>query len=511
MLLVEFTIGATVHYISNEGLALDRFYDPYIASLGQFRIATRQPYGGVAEATFGQLDLLPTLFGDDLPPVSCPIKISIGIQLPGYYAELGEEASLADEVDATYVEDSGLEYSDASISPIWVEGMVVSQLIFAGTAHLNELKLDAVIYDLYRPTFAAEVTDFLYSGELTAVFATAWATLGVGLDTTYARVPSPIVNHTAPGTRKLIDNLSDIAAFFAHRFYFAENTLHLIDCLLDNGDVMALEEGGIFPSSYTWPGPVSKFTAKYPALTDRYMLADMIVQGGGTNKASFSEIQLRSVSDGTDMTSSIGGGAFAKDTPSPNNPGSAIDDNAATFWQSATAAGTSGMHWGFVFPIYPVPVIEYTITAPPTLNEAPVYWKLQAYDVEAGVWRTIKEEKTSTWSAAEEKKFTLSQPTWDVIVAGTYKYDGGSGMDISPTCRTSLVGINTALGDIKTIMERPRVQISMPITNLPKIGQKITLTDESLHRATTIWARVASLVLDFDNDQCVIEGEGALA
>jgi len=60
-------------------------------------------------------------------------------------------------------------------------------------------------------------------------------------------------------------------------------------------------------------------------------------------------------------------------------------------------------------------------------------------------------------------------------------------------------------------MERARVQLSMPLSLVPKIGEKLTLTDESLYRTTTIWARVQALVWDFDQELCVIEGEGALA
>ena len=512
MLLVEFTIGGTVHYISNEALAIDRFYDAYIASFGQLRIATRQVYGGFAEAAFGQLDILPTLFGTALPPVSCPIKISIGEQLPGYYVELDEEATLADEIGDTYIDDSGLEYSDASISPVWVEGMVVSDVIFKGIARLNEIKRDGIIYDLYGPEHTAEVTDYLYTGTLNAVFTTECAVLGLTLNATYARVSSPTVNYKATGTRLRIDNLSDIAAFFAHRFYIIETTLYLIDCMLDNGDVMALTEFDIFPSSYTYPEPVKNFTAKYPGLTDRYMLTDINVQGGGSNKASFAEISLKSIADGLDLTSVIGGASFALNSTAPNYPANAVDNNAATFWQSSTAAGTAGMHWGFIFSTsLAVQIIEYEITAPPTLAEAPVSWKLAAFDIETATWRTIKEEQASTWTAAEVKKFSAPGPTWDVIVAGTYRYGAPAGMDISPVCQTGRLAIEAALQNIKVIMERPRIQISMPIANLPKIGQKVTLTDESLHRSTAVWARVQAMVLDFDADQCTIEGEGALA
>lgn len=55
--------------------------------------------------------------------------------------------------------------------------------------------------------------------------------------------------------------------------------------------------------------------------------------------------------------------------------------------------------------------------------------------------------------------------------------------------------------------------LSTPLVvgNIPKIGQKITLTDESLYKTTYIWARAAAIVFDFDNDACIIEGEGNIS
>jgi len=474
MLLVEFTVGATKYYISNEYLDIEHYYDPYVASLGQLRVATRQVHGGFAAPTFGQIDILPTLFGPYLPQVSCAIKISVAVT--------GESNAV---------------------------------VVFEGIAHLNpEIKRDGIVYDLFGPSLTTTVTDAAYAGTLGSVFNAGCIALGLGLDATYARAVSPDVDYQSSGQRLLVDDLSDIAAFFSHRFYISGTTLYLIDCLLDNGPVMALTEFDIFPSSYAYPEPISRFTAKYPAQTDRYILNDIVVQGGGANKAAIAEAEMRVTADGADATLTIGGTAIAKDSTSPNLPVRAVDDNAATYWQSSTAAGTTGMYWGFVFPyvLGGNPVIEYTIAAPPTPAESPVSWNFQGYDHVAGLWRTIKEERTEgDWIAAEVRKFTASQPTWEIVIYGTYRYANDSDLDISPVCHTVRANIETALTDIKTIAERLRVRINKPLTTIPKIGQKITLTDESLHVTATIWARVSALVLDFDNDQCTIEGEGTIS
>ena len=68
MLLIEFTISGTVHYISDQWLGLTHFYDLYIISFTppQYRIAT--DYGGYVSFGFGDISLSPDLFSGDWPP-----------------------------------------------------------------------------------------------------------------------------------------------------------------------------------------------------------------------------------------------------------------------------------------------------------------------------------------------------------------------------------------------------------------------------------------------------------
>ena len=83
---------------------------------------------------------------------------------------------------------------------------------------------------------------------------------------------------------------------------------------------------------------------------------------------------------------------------------------------------------------------------------------------------------------------------------------------MAPACHTTYAQILAALGNIKTIMERTRVQLRLPldVATLPRIGQKLTLTDESLAATTSVWARVSAITYDFDTWTCVVEGEGGL-
>lgn len=468
MLLVKLTVGVTNHYVSNEHLAIERFYDARVASLSQLRVATRQPYGGFAEPSYGQIEFLPTVFTASWPPpMSCPIVISIAVT--------GE--------------------SDAEI-------------IFEGTAHLNEPKRDGIIYDLYGPEITTTVTDAVYADTLVNIFSAACTTLSLTLDSTKARVSSPAVDYMADGKNLLIDNLSDMAAFFTHRFYIENSTLYLIDCLLDNG-TLAMTEFDVFSPSYPAPSPIKKVTAKYTAEIDKYRFIFTANQGGAY--VGISEIVMRSIAtDGADETTATGGAASALNYYGAGyEPSKAVDDNAATDWVSSTGP-SSTLYWAFDFSAN-VKVVEYTIQArSSTFNQSPTAWLFQGYDEETAEWRTIKEEETEAdWTASEVRKFSVTPPEWDVIVDGSHAY--GEGLSISPVCHTARAGIETALTNIKTVMERMRIRMVKPLSGVPKIGRKITITDESMYITTTVWARVAAVVWDFDGEQCVIEGEGTLS
>ncbi len=73
-----------------------------------------------------------------------------------------------------------------------------------------------------------------------------------------ARVASPAVSYTASGEKLLMDNLSDMAAFFSHLFYIEDNILYLIDMLGYSNEVQ-LTEFDIFPSSYKYHAPVAVY------------------------------------------------------------------------------------------------------------------------------------------------------------------------------------------------------------------------------------------------------------
>jgi len=469
MLLVQLTLGGSTVYVSNDYHDIEHFYDAYVAGLSQLRVATREIYGGFAEPSFGEIDFLPSVFPSNwVPPMSIPIIVKLGV---------------TGEADA--------------------------ETLFEGTAYQKSIGRDSIKYDLYGPeSYATTVVDGVYDGTLNAVFTTACSTLGLTLNTTYARATSPAVKYTATGEQKIIDNLSEIAAFFTHRFYIQSGTLYLIDCLLDNGSVLALTEFDIFPSNYTTGNPYKKFQAKYTPAISKYRFVFSDVQYPTDVEVGVAEIAFMQVQDGTDETTNTGGTATAKDYYSPYIPVYAVDNDAGTFWLSGTNVSTLPW-WQFDFNS-PVKILEYTIQGLSAGgNNSPTAWKVQGWDADNSAFRTIKDEVSDPdWTAGEVRKFSLPIPEWEVTVAGSYPF--GDVLDVSPVCHTDLANIQTALANIKTVVERRRVELIKPLSGVPKIGQKITLTDESLLVSTAVWARVSSVVWDFDQEQCVVEGEGEL-
>lgn len=465
MLLVQMTIGGVVHYISGEYLDVEHFYEAKVVSLASLRIATSRLYGGYAAPTFGDIELLPDLFdGHWPPPVTCAIKIMIG--------DTGEAGAFT---------------------------------VFEGTAYLQNINRDGISYQLHGNNYTNEVTDYLYSGTLNAVFTTACSALGLTLNTTYARATSPTVYWQTSGTTKLIDNLSTIAESFSHRFYIQAGTLYLVDTLLDNGSALALTEFDVFPSSYRRPAPLKEVTAQYKG-TPLYVGVLISATGGGV--AAIAELKF--YDEAGVVMSNLGAEATSYTTGYP--PGYTVDGNLGTRWASgAVPSPTSPQRlWG-----QPAKIglaASYAIVAGATdyLTQAPTSWTVQGFDPGANYWAEISTEKqTTAWGSNEERKFNIGDLVYTVRVAGSYPF--GDSEEVNQIASNTYATIVTCLTDIKTTLERPRVEIAIPLTaSLPKIGQRVTLVDESLFQATTIWARVAAMVYDFDNDQCVIEGEGAL-
>ena len=470
MLLVQLNVNGVVRYLSDDYHAVEHFYAAAVVSLGQLRIATRQPWGGWAEPEYGDLVLLPSVFSAAWPPPrTCAVTVLLG-----------------------------------------ATGEAGARVLFTGTAYLAEIRRDAIVYTLYGPEHATEIDDATYTGTLAAVFAAACATLGLTLNATYGRTTSPAVLYAATGKERLIDRLSDLAAFFSHRFYIEGTTLFLVDCLRGNGATLALTEFDALPGAYTASPPCKRFVADYPLPPPTFIKLVFEASTGGGYSCSLAEIKLNRNGD---MENLVAPTLLLASQSHESYPiDNAKDGNAATFWGS-DVNGVPGVEVrasiGSGVPLY-----GYALQAHPTTvaNYAPTRWSVSGYCAARAVYKFFCRHDASDWTAGETKKFELPKDiNAPVELAGAHPF--GDVIQVSPACHTTYANILSALGNIKTIMGRTRVQLRLPldVATLPRIGQKLTLTDESLAATTSVWALVSAITYDFDTWTCVVEGEGALS
>jgi len=125
-----------------------------------------------------------------------------------------------------------------------------AQTLFEGHAHLNNIDRDAITYDLYGPNYS-NIAASSFERSIVDIFSYYCGILGLTLNSTYARSPSPTCKYEDLIGQNVIDGLSGLAAFFTHRFYIIGATLYLVDSLADNGSTVDLTEFDIFPSKYT--------------------------------------------------------------------------------------------------------------------------------------------------------------------------------------------------------------------------------------------------------------------
>lgn len=220
MLLIEMTINGAVNYISQEGIALTYFWEPKIMQFDPPRYDIAHDYGGYVSPRFGSISLFPDLFEDDWPPpISCAITIK--------YTATTEGAA---------------------------------ETLFTGIAHLSQLDIGQVKYDLYGPSYITTTAGATAFNDTLVNVVTALcggAHLNLTLDSTAARGPSPNVNFTVSGDQLDIDLVSAIAAFYTHLIYISGSTLYLVDMLGDNGTETITEFDYLQGTTYEYQTPVS--------------------------------------------------------------------------------------------------------------------------------------------------------------------------------------------------------------------------------------------------------------
>jgi len=258
MLLVEFNINGTLHYLSIEGHDLAHNWKRKIVSIDPLQYAVQGDHGGYCRLELGQIVFTPDLFANDWPPpLFCPITIK--------FTESNE---------------------------------ATAQTLFAGTAHLQNMTFDQVAYEIYDTLdYSALISDGTEFDDTLANVFTALCDptqLNLSIDTTYARSPSPGVVHTVDGDQRTIDFLDNLARFYAHLFYIdsATSTLHLVDMYADAGSRTLTN---FFPPHYEQKRPAASVT------DGTYKSYSMYVYGEAVEQDSFHDTEANIVAAQADI------------------------------------------------------------------------------------------------------------------------------------------------------------------------------------------------------------------
>ena len=319
LILFEIDINGTTHYASMEGIAFDRWYAPHVIGMSpvQYRIA--KIYGGYIAPSWGSIELSQELFsapGDWPPPAQIGITVKVGettflteLEGTGYLNGFTRESVSYDIYTTSYDVDALEQAPDfPETSPPTYDNNRVYPRAFGMVTHVNPLRIgldteqkyhkgdiagvvgtdwhvyddgvniDSNVTDNGDGTFSLSATpvgEVTLSGQgtyatLTDVFSWGATKLGLTLDVTNARSPSPNVGFWLDSQRKVIDLLSDVAAFFTHFFYIKSGTLYLVDMAADLG-ATSITEFEYMPSQYTQDQPVKSLSATWPtavAVTD---------------------------------------------------------------------------------------------------------------------------------------------------------------------------------------------------------------------------------------------------
>jgi hypothetical protein len=105
-------------------------------------------------------------------------------------------------------------------------------LVFEGKLHLDSYNESEVTYQAYGDDYETTITGArTYNDTLVNIFTTYCGAsyLNLTLDSSNARSPSPDVYWSTSGERVLVEDLSDMAAFWSHSFYIKNGTLYLVD------------------------------------------------------------------------------------------------------------------------------------------------------------------------------------------------------------------------------------------------------------------------------------------
>ncbi len=484
MLLIRLYVNGSWRYISD----VDQMahvsgttYRQYLAgviSMDEIRVATAQPWGGYAEMEYGTITLSPDLFAGDWPP---PAKMDIRV----CYGTMGE----SDE-----------------------------QMLLMGSAYLQEIRADGIVCGVYAPNFAHNVTDQLLFGGVVSLFTTHCATFGLTLETGcyddmdmyWPDGPDSSIEYLANGDRQLMALLGEIAAWSGYRFYIEGTKLVLVHTTYSNGPSMALSTSEILAASYYTLPPYSRFECEGEEVRPLIwrMMFDQL-QNPTRTAVAFADLRVRWIYEQQWHNPS----ALACEDDTPLYPLHNLwDNNVATYWAADFPIGDTGRPQSLTFETSGYYIDTYRLRArnDSFFDQAAKTWRLDAWDGVTGRWRKVADVEAQDWTTGLEQDFPAPAVRWPAVMAGSYGY--GDVCTISPSCNWEQAAKLDVLTSIRTIVEKQRARVQLPLEpgRIPKIGQRVTYTDDTLRLSTSVDMKVAAITYNFDTHTCVIEGEATL-
>lgn len=440
---------------------------PAIISLREFRFSQAEKYGGYVSVQYGSMELAPNAFTATNPELSS-----------------WPPPETLDQVTIQWIPDDGS-------SPFYLPSNFVAQLESASAGKLVYQLRPAITYD-------NTVLDQHYTGTVVNCFAAACATLGLTLNYLWAAYPSPSVDWVATGDNLLIDNLSNLAKFYNHRFFIDGSTLYLIgdqipaiaDINITSSDAQSIE--------YSWGNRCREITTDYIVSSVNDITIDVVETGAMGTYAVISELQIAKSAGGIMAFPS----AVAAPVYDPSNPPwHMIDGNVGTLFSGPNPGSLIS------FAVSTGGICEYAITAHATLYaNTPTKWKLSAKNPATGISSHVAVVSSEDWTAGEVRKFQV--PDAITMTAAYANPDGGDGiMHIAPSCHTVYSDMVSALHHIATELLADNARIIMPIRQI-KPGQQLNLDDTTTVAGETIRFEMLArdITYDFTKGLVVVEG-----
>lgn len=467
-----------------------KIYHDYIINIDEVRQATRVPWGGYARTEYG--------------------AITIAHQAMAFWGTVVPPRRIS--VDIFYVPD-----------PPW--GATIQNFrVVSGSGYLSSFSRESITYSLHERDegWAMATTESTtYKGTLDAVFSVASTTMGLDYDNALIRtVNQPTVDYTINDERKLLDVLDEIAAACTHRFVIewtgSAFTLRLMDVFASRANLDLTMQDATPMVEYIANPPARLFSAQWPRTSTRGVSLRVRERADGATNGVMAVAQARTYASVGSITALVP--TVTTNSESISYPVSnLVDANLSTDWRTISGMepdwpSADGVYLNMWRPAGQV-VAEYELVSSYAGGQyAPGLWDLYAMDDVNSTYRRLLTVESRGWGAGESRKFQLPQEwTWDVTVDGSDAY--GETIATDPICSLSHGIISGSLGNIKTVYERLRVRMQLPLQaaeRIPRIGDRCTYVDTAVFGGVSSWFKVAAVTWDLNTQTIVVEGEGEL-